>query len=45
LNLASVLDGGPIDDLPLPLLHDHVEQGLPEVVVDAAVADHLGSIR
>ena len=41
--LARVLDGWPIDDLSLPLLHDHVEEGLPEVVVDAAVANDLVS--
>jgi len=41
--LASVLDGRPVDHLALPLLHDHVEKGLPEVVVDAAVANDLVS--
>lgn len=33
--------GPPVDHLALPLACDHVEQRLPEVVPDAAVADHL----
>lgn len=31
----------PVDHLALPLTGDHVQQRLPEVVPDAAVADHL----
>lgn len=31
----------PVDHLALPLAGDHVQQRLPEVVPDAAVADHL----
>ena len=31
----------PVDHLALPLACNHVQQGLPEVVSDAAVAHHL----
>lgn len=31
----------PVDHLALPLAGDHVQQRLPEVVPDAAIADHL----
>lgn len=31
----------PVDHLALSLAGDHVQQRLPEVVPDAAVADHL----
>lgn len=31
----------PVHHLPLPFTCDHVQQGLPEMVSDATVADHL----
>lgn len=39
VNIA--VSGLPVHHLPFPLTCDHVQQGLSEVVSDAAIADHL----
>lgn len=31
----------PVHHLPFPLTCDHIQQGLPEVVSDAAITNHL----
>lgn len=39
--VSGAKEASPVDHLALPLAGDHVQQRLPEVVPDAAVADHL----
>jgi hypothetical protein len=39
--LASIFHGRSVDQFSLSFLHDHVEQSLPEMIIDAAVAHNL----
>ena len=43
VNLASIFNGRSVDEFSLSFISDHVEKSLSEVIVDAAIPDHLVS--
>ena len=40
-HLAGILDSQPVDDLPSPLLHDHVQECHTKMISNASISDHL----